>query len=306
MTYFYVYIIYFNMSKKVIFPILIYLLLIAIFFPDQSVAAALETLQLWFLKVLPALFPSIMLVSIIIQNINRSPNIFFCIAMGLLCGFPVGCILVCDLVQQGKLSKEKGQLYAAAISQFSPAFLSSYLTSEILQQSRFLILSLVYIPQVLCYCFIYFLFIKRKNAHYYIGGTQKCCSYDDFSSQQLEESFLHSSKIMVKIGCYMILCTLFKVGLFVIEPLKNFVPYILPYVETTSGLKALKNFVASHKILYPIAISACCFGGICGFFQVWNLLKNSNLSCKMYLFYKLAVSVVTGVAVYLLCINLNL
>ncbi len=291
------------MSKKLIFPIFIYFILYLVLTPKLCISTTSDTLLLWYQSVLPALFPALLLVNILFKSVDLkfSVNIIYYV-LGLLCGFPIGCILICNLVKKEKLSIEKGQFFAAAVNQFSPAFLSSYLAIQILHKNAILVIAVLYISQSVGYFLLYFLVVKsREKEENQINKPKPISKVESHKSNPVSESIMDSVETLVKIGGYMIICTNILQSVSQLQFIKKYTILIAPFVEVSSGLNLLKNTNFFQIDLLPVAMAASSFGGLCGYLQVKSILIEANLNSKAYLIYKVIGSISAGILSYVIC-----
>ncbi len=99
-------------------------------FPDRSAALALDGLNLWFLKMIPALLPFMILSGLLIRlelsdsiasffapvlrpAFRLSDSCLYCVLVGFLCGFPMGAKVCAQSLTAGKLTKKEASLLLA-------------------------------------------------------------------------------------------------------------------------------------------------------------------------------------------------
>ena len=112
------------------------LLALLLMYEEEASAAASEAMRLAVNRILPPLFPAMVLSSVIVSldlfaplerlipaKVFRLPD---CagpvILLGLTCGFPVGALTACRLYEDGKLGKADAARLTALASAPSPAF----------------------------------------------------------------------------------------------------------------------------------------------------------------------------------------
>ena len=109
------------------------LLFFLFFFPEESLLASCEGVRLWFHTVLPALLPFLILSNILVRSglilpllshldpvwnrlLGLTSGGAYCLALGVLCGFPMGARLSAELLRQGQISREEA-VYLLCFSQ---------------------------------------------------------------------------------------------------------------------------------------------------------------------------------------------
>lgn len=129
--------------KKIILSFIIILLIIEILmFPKEAMSYAANGLTLWFDNMIPALFP-FMVISGLIVRFDLAPvvlsalhpfmnkifrtNIYceYAILMGFLCGYPMGAIIVKDLLATHKITLKQADYLLTFCNNIGPVFFCS-------------------------------------------------------------------------------------------------------------------------------------------------------------------------------------
>ena len=114
-------------KKSFSFIVLIFILLLLLFRPALPLEYAKNGLLIWYKNMVPSLFPMMILsgcmikmnitttLSTIIHPIAKrlfhtSKNGTYSLIIGLLCGFPMGAKVICELYNQNKISREDPDL----------------------------------------------------------------------------------------------------------------------------------------------------------------------------------------------------
>ena len=128
---------------------LIGLFLFMLISPETVTTGAANGLLLWYRRVLPVLFPFLLITGLMIRTgsislVNQllspvlipllgiSRNASFSVVCGFLCGFPVGAKSCSDLTCEGKISSAEGEYLLSFCNNVSPVFLSGYVASQCL------------------------------------------------------------------------------------------------------------------------------------------------------------------------------
>lgn len=128
------------------FGVLSILCLFLLRFPMRAAALAADGLTLWFAKMIPALFPFMVLSGVflttgfsdrlahlaapLLQPIFRtSDSCLFCILTGFFCGFPMGARVCAQSLQQNKISRREASWLLAFTNNIGPVYFSGYVLS---------------------------------------------------------------------------------------------------------------------------------------------------------------------------------
>ncbi len=289
------------MNKKILFLTITLLIFFMVFRPEIAVSSVKESILLWYTNVLPALFPTMILVKIFL-----SINIFFkketpiCILTGVLCGFPIGATTACEYVKRGAIIPEKGILYASLFNQFSPVFLTSIIGTYFDASKHMAPLLLTYIaPLMMLTVLLYKLkcqkttplpnMIKHKNETF----------TTDANYRVVDASIISSCEALIKICGYMVICNLFNVFLLEITGNQQLYFILAPILEVSGGIANLKQANMNARLYKSFLMACTSFGGISGFLQVNHILKDAHLSTKKYVVLKLVSAIITGLVTYI-------
>ena len=122
---------------------LFFLLILMLLSPKVTVNGAANGLLLWYSSVVPALFPFMVLSSLIVSggglSVLMAPFRFilgpllglsdagcYVLISGLVCGFPMGAKTCADFLLSGQISRQEGRLLMAICNHPSPMFLLGY------------------------------------------------------------------------------------------------------------------------------------------------------------------------------------
>lgn len=302
------------MKNKCIHLILLIIFFSMLLFPSQVFYGAKSGLLLWFLTVLPALFPFLLmsrlllvsntcsflshLVSPVMRSLFKvSENGSFAIITGFLCGYPIGAKITADLLRSRQISYSEASYLLSFCNNTSPVFLISYILSGTLKKSDLILPSVLILygtPLLLS-----FLFRMRKNLS----------EISDFSTHptaitcctgSIDSCISDSCEAIVKIGGYIILFSVL-LTLTQLIPVKNIFYQILflPSLELTNGISMLSASPLSFSALYCLCMGHAAFGGWCAIFQTGSMIRNSGLSFHCYIAKKLITALVTSLIAYL-------
>lgn len=291
-------------------------------FPSEVFEGAKSGLLLWFLTVLPTLFPFLLISRLLLDScacsllnkllapvISRlfgiSAQGSFAFIVGFLCGYPMGAKITADLFHARQISKAEASYLLSFCNNTSPAFLIHYIVLGYFQNPRLIFPSVLILygtPLLLTFFF-------RIKKHFASSNTTDITSPFTISkipSCSLDFCLMDSSEAIVKIGGYIIL---FSVILNLLQNLPISHPFyqlfLLPSLELTNGCALLNKTITAQTIplSFPIYYSLCmghtAFGGWCALFQTGSMINGSGLSLNSYARKKLVTALVTSLFAYL-------
>lgn len=299
----------------------LFLFILMLMHPAESLYYAFTGLTLWFQKMIPTLFPFMILSGIMVRmNLTQYFSVIlspllkplfrvdgqgaYCIIMGFLCGFPMGARVIADLYVRGKLSHREAEYLLAFCNNIGPIYFTGFVLPVLGMSSSLLLLFGMYgIP--LCYgIFLRRLFLlKEKSSLHQIQGPKLpeiCLPQNDSASSkdrknllsQLDDSIQTAIEGITKLGGYMILFNL--LNLFPARCIPAGAPeWILPVcnvlLEITSGISRIGNTMPQLLlVLLP-------FGGLSCIAQTYSILKDTDLSIGKYCIHKCILTLLTAV-----------
>lgn len=304
------------MKKKLISLFLCLLFFLLLFFPEAVQSGAKEGLYLWYSSIVPILFPFIIISNLLVSTDSvryftypflpltrrfKQINSYFPYALifGWFCGYPMGAKTVADLCRAGKITRQEGNFILPAANQASPMFLMGYLGIHIFKKKYSFgqILFFVYFP-VLIYCLfglILLSFQKKKEEKHSFSHEKKTEPISSLSFS-LEDVILSSVQIIVTIGVYMMIFTIFMRLSLLLLP-ENPFRLSIGFLEMSTGI----SWLSGNSILAPclrdcLILSAASFGGLCTCVQTSSVIKGNGLSMFSYIICKLLLGASTFLA----------
>lgn len=297
------------------------LTVIILAFPAQCLSLALNGLNLWFERMIPTLFPFMVLSGIIIRmNLTDSfvkilnpilGRLFHlrraCIygmVIGFLCGFPMGAHVTAQLYEKKQISKAEASLLLAFCNNIGPVYFLSFVLPTLSLKQVFPFLFGMYgLP------LFYGLFLRYMVYQNNIKESSGLCFPKEPAPAlltALDESVFHSLFSIAKLGGYMVFFNL----LFVVPGLiANFLhlPENLSrlltgsvgcLLEITGGIGIVQDS-APYLVLCILP-----FGGLSCIAQTYSMIKNTDLSITEYVMHKMILTAIT-VFYYLLTVKLS-
>lgn len=295
------------------------LIAVILLYPDQCLRLALNGLNLWFMKMIPALFPFMVLSGILIRMQLTEPcmkiltpilgrlfqvsgNCVYGIVIGFLCGFPMGAHTAAELYKNKMISKKEASFLLAFCNNIGPVYFVSFVMPALGFSSYGLYLFGMYgIP------FLYGLFLRyviyRDIPFLHTAKakqTQPALSLFQALDQSLESGLFN----IARLGGYMIVFNL----LFVIPMLLSsllglsdqqqllFTGSAGCLLEITGGISLL-GANAPYLVLCILP-----FGGLSCIAQTSGMIRDTDLSLTEYVMHKMILTAIT-VFFYLLAAN---
>ncbi len=290
------------------------LLLLILFYPQTSFSYASAGLTLWFERMVPTLFPFMILSTLLIrQNLTDSfVNILYplfgklyhvsksgvyCIFLGFLCGFPMGARTIAELYEKQNLTKREASLLLSFCNNIGPVYFISYalpLTGLLhTYPILFFLIGMYGIP------LLYGLFVERtgfllpKDTSSILPKTNNQKQSEKFS-ESLEHAIDSGIHGITVLGAYMILCNILNLIPFLLknqlhmeeDRLWLMITHCL--LEITGGISRMGNR-APFCTLILLTI-----GGLSCILQTQSMIKNSGLPIGPYIIHKLVQTTITA------------
>ena len=268
-----------------------------------SLAYAALGLRLWYEKMVPVLFPFMVLSGTLIrmglvESLIRPIRPFFgklfrisdpavyTILMGFLCGFPMGARTTAELRNRQELSVSEGQFLLAFCNNFGPVYFLGFVL-PLLHRT----LKLPYLIGMYGIPVIYGLFLRYTVYRMRLKDTSMVSQPVTKSTVRtslpdaLDDAVNAAGLSILQLGGYMIIFNLLNLlpGLFLRQS-----HLLAPLLEITGGLQLL----ADRYPLYTLLLLP--FGGLSCIAQTAGCIRNTGLSLKKYIIHKLVLTLLTA------------
>ncbi len=305
---------------------LLYLLLIIIILsnPDATFRYAYEGLYQWAAKMVPTLFPFMMISSImvysgadlelghmltrILKKIYRYSSYgLYAIFMGFFCGFPMGAKVVSDLLEKNKLNKSEANTLLAFCNNIGPAYFMGIII-PILHECGYhntilFVFGMYGIPAVYGAVLGYLHASRNRLAKIQysdsINPSQGAPALSLAST--LKKSCIDNTQALIVLGGYITFTNAFRILLDFMPLSGNHKNILSSFLEIIGGVQAIytTTLLPSQKVFW--IMTALCFGGVSCIMQTSSFLEKSGLSIGHYLKHKFIITVISA-AYYLLII----
>lgn len=304
---------------QILFTLLaLYLTFLLLRYPARSLDYAYTGLLLWFRKMIPTLFPFMILSGVMVRmNLTEgfarffhpffhkiwgtSLNGSYVILMGMLCGFPMGARVIGELCQAGKLSEEEGAYLLSFCNNIGPIYFLSFVMST-LSLSGWLPFLIMYGVPLGYGALLHLLGFRNRRLCPHMVKASRSAAFRAASVTKpnrssllaaIDDSIVSGLVGIGKLGGYMVFFNLLNVLFlpFVSSPsqaTEHFLILCNCLLEITSGISRVgTNGVYMVLILLP-------FGGFSCMAQTYSMIKETNLSVWQYFLHKCIQTAITA------------
>lgn len=272
-------------------------------FPQQSILSATQGLNLWFQKMIPALFPFMILSAVmvrmgltegftglvypIVKPIFRvRKNVCYVMILGFLCGFPMGAKCVGELYARKQLTKEEAEFLLAFCNNIGPVYFISFALPTIgCEQLAIPLLGMYGMPLLYGLFLRYSCYRRNLNHCFHQKNATNTVPSQTFISA-LNESVISAGQSILLLGGYMILFNLYTMIPAILFP--QFPNYIAPLLEISGGILLFRQ---GYKTFLLLCLAFC---GISCIAQTYVCICQTDLSLKKYILHKINLTVLTA------------
>ncbi len=314
---------------KLVYTIAFLLIIACILTHSQlGIGYSLLGLNLWFEKMIPALFPFMILSGIMIrmhltENFSKllypvirpvykvSRNACYAMIMGFFCGFPMGAKTIADLLKRNMLSIQEAEFLLSFCNNIGPVYFCGFVLPLL---GRNLLLPYVFgmygIPLI-------YGFLLRKTLYRHLNLsktslpttaiTETPPALQDAASTsgsgqsvkvavpqnllyEIDDAVNSSIQSILSLGGYMILFNLLNLPFHIV--CGKAPVFLAPLLEITGGLK-LSAGISPQNVLYMLLLLP--FGGLSCIAQTNSCIKGTGLSLTTYTIHKIALTIFTGI-----------
>ncbi len=280
--------------------------------PALSLHYAALGLTLWAKNMVPALFPFLVLSSVMVgMGLTEkasmvvypvlSPlfrvrkNVCYGMLLGFLCGFPMGAKVTAQLLEKGKITPGEGAYLLAFCNNIGPVYFLSFVL-PLLGRNR----TAPYLFGMYGIPLLYGLLLRYTACRDLSAGDplppprpqlQVCASQGSRLLEELDSAIHSAAQSMVTLGGYMVLFNLLNLIPQVLTGRP--VPLLAPLLEITGGLGMLRDTRPLYSLL------AVSFGGLSCMAQTYSCIRSTGLSMRRYVFHRLFLLGLTGIFYFL-------
>ncbi len=217
---------------------------------------------------------------------------------GLLCGYPVGAIIINRLYSKNIISKKFAYAVMPLCNNVSPMFLLGYIYNGYVKayMSVYEIIFVIYIPQIIYFVLFYVItgLISRKKNNYpgkynFTSFLPEIAASEDDTENIIENSISTITVIGVYIAIFSVISNI------MLQLSNNLMPMKIAacYMEITKGISTLNQIIPDITKKTAFILSITSFGGVSSLLQSMHILKQTKLSFFSYSFGKLICCLAT-------------
>lgn len=278
-----------------------------ILFPTISFNGAMTGLTLWAVKVLPALFPAMLITACMMQLLPAASKYayIYIVTCGIFCGFPNGAFACAQYHINNPKEKICEKIFGYCnIS--GTAFVINYIYHNFLYRFIGLIplLIIIYTPP-LSMLFVTFI----RNRKYLTLKAVKSTKSDEcklYFSEIFRRAVDTAVENALKLGGYIVFFSCLSAYCIHIFSSNSFWGFIISGLIEITNATALTAQSMENKKLAIIFITAFnAFGGISTIMQTLSVIAGSGLSIKKYIYQKFICTLFTvGLSIFLIYVLL--
>lgn len=299
-----------------LFKTLAYLLLIIIILskPEATFQYAYEGLYQWAAKMVPTLFPFMMISSIMVYSgadielghmlshvlrklYKYSSYGLYAIFMGFFCGFPMGAKVVSDLYDKEKISKSEADTLLAFCNNIGPAYFVGIIMPLLRECGYHNTLPFVFgmygIPAV--YGIVMGRGTPSVSENHHVPDTPRTSL-----AATLKKSCVDNTQSLILLGGYITFTNAFRIVLDFMPISVDGKNILSSFLEIIGGVQAIyKTALLPNQKVFWI-MTALCFGGVSCIMQTSSFLEKSGLSIGHYLKHKGITTLISAVYYFIL------
>ena len=302
-----------------LFKTLAYLLLILVILsrPDATFRYAYEGLYQWAAKMVPTLFPFMMISSImvysgadlelgsmlsrILKKIYKYSSFgLYAIFMGFFCGFPMGAKVVSELYGNDKISKSEANTLLAFCNNIGPAYFVGIIIPILhecgYQNTLPFVFGMYGIPAVYGIVMGFLHTDHRASNEIQPQSAQPPSSL----AATLKKSCMDNTQALIILGGYITFTNAFRIFLDFMPFSHNSKNVLSSFLEIIGGVQAIytTTLIPAQKVFWMM--TALCFGGISCILQTSSFLEKSALSLEYYLKHKVLITLLSAIYYFVL------
>lgn len=289
---------------------------VILLFPADCLSFALKGLNLWFERMIPTLFPFMVLSGVIIRMdltdafvkmlnpilgglFRIRPACVYGMLVGFLCGFPMGAHVAAQLYEQGQISKAEAAYLLSFCNNIGPVYFLSFVMSVLsLGKPAPFLFGMYGLPFLYGLLLRYTVFKEEIDA---CTGRKLPVRGQTSLLNAMDESVFSALSGIARLGGYMVFFNLLFIlpvlaaGIFSLSERTAmlFTDGVSCLLEITGGIHLVGNS-APYLVLCILP-----FGGLSCIAQTYSMIKNTDLSITEYVMHKMILTAVT-VLYYLL------
>lgn len=287
------------MNKKninILFNLIIFYLIFKVFFNNALFYnSIILSLKMFIYKVFPFLFIMMILNKMLISfnfpyylnKIFKKKEIYIMI-MSMLSGSPINAIILNDYLKNKQINEKSASITLMFTTLNNPLFLYNYFLSNFTKKDTFILMSIIYISNIIIYLIFKNKIVIDNNRNKFINYNKK---------NELFNNIYNSLESLIKIMGIIIFFKVITDLLFINE--SYFTSLLKGLIELTTGLNSLNNF--SYSLLKKIiALTIISFASLSIHMQISIILSSYKINYKYFYLSRILLIIIN---IILLCLQ---
>jgi len=297
--------------KKALLPVSVLALMAFILvFPEESLSAAKDSVQLWFNRALPSLLPFMISINILSavgfteivgKWLSNFMKLFgvpgeggFALAAGICSGYPIGAKITAQLRESGALTQSEAQRLISFANNSGPLFILGTVGISMFNSRQ-----IGYFLMLTHYAAAFITGLLFKS--YTVRGEQTCNIVKPVYTQPvnkplgavLSQSVLNAMESMALIGGFIIFFgVMCKCVLLIPFFSRGFASIASGVLEMTNGLYLTQSAGLPLKIRILTASGLISFGGLSIQAQTISMIGSTDIKAPVYMLSKIINAII--------------
>jgi sporulation integral membrane protein YlbJ len=294
------------------------LIIVLLTHPDKAFDYAYYGLYNWATRIVPTLFPFMMISSLMINSgadielgkilekllkkLYRFSNYgLYVIFMGFFCGFPMGAKVVSELYEQEKIKKAEANALLSFCNNIGPAYFVGIIIPIIHEFGYSNTIPFLFgmygIPA------LYGIAIGFANSEMLSYKPSENPKASASLVSIIKKSCAENTSALIILGGYITFTNACRILLDFI-PLKAIYKDIISiFIELTGGVQTIYLTSISPELKLFWIMTALSFGGVSCFMQTSCFLEKSSLSIKGYMKHKLITTFISAIYYFIIILR---
>lgn len=283
--------------------------------PDATFGYAYEGLCQWAVKMVPTLFPFMMISSIMVYSgadleLGRMLSLLlkrvykysacglYAIFMGFFCGFPMGAKVVSELCEKNKLSKEEAVSLLSFCNNIGPAYFLGIIIPILhacgYQSTLPFLFGMYGIPAV------YGVVQSRRFAGSRGAKLPQSLTHEStLPSEQLsltgclKRACLENTQSIIMLGGYITFTNAFRIFLDFFKLPDNVKRVASSFIEIIDGVQTVYDSTLPAHLKALWIMTALCFCGISCLIQTGSFLEKAGLPLASYIRHRILLTLIS-------------
>ena len=306
---------YSKVKKSIYIAATIYFITSIILYPERAINASKNALLLCANILIPSLFPFFVFSSLLIslgfaelicRPMSKLMGPLFaisgkgalCLVLGIISGYPLGAVCVCDMYNSGALTKREAEKLLAFCNNSGPLFIIGCVGASMFANQKIgIILYIIHILSSLITGGFLCLFSREKN----FSNKQNISLYCAKPLSEIIKNAVSNSMNNILLVCgFTVLFSVITASLKPLFPDSEFSLFLFGLLEISTGLQAVISSALSINMRLMLVSAIIGFAGISVHFQVLGITAKTDLDTKLYFIGKALHSLIAALLTVLI------